>query len=167
MAWISAMDMADGALFNRVPSLSNTSSVGPTIGQPPLSSGKCVPPSHGRAADALRPACPICTPITAPQDFANAFTGAMAATCASFQSPAQPGVIRPSGVTAVASAMIRPVPPMATPPIWAMCQSVATPSLDEYWHIGPIPMRLRSVMSLILSGSKSADISCLRLCSWL
>src|ERR1035437_727788 len=68
--------------------------------------------------------------------------------------PASPGVMRPSGETAVASAMIRPAPPMAREPRCTRCQSPAIPSSEEYWHIGDTPMRLRSVTDLIVSESK-------------
>jgi hypothetical protein len=52
----------------------------------------------------------------------------------------------------VASAITNPAPPTAGAPRFTKCQSVATPSLDEYWHIGDTPMRLRSVTDLIVSG---------------
>ncbi len=39
---------------------------------------------------------------------------------------AQPGVIRPSGETAVASAITSPAPPTAREPRWTKCQSFAT-----------------------------------------
>ncbi len=66
--------------------------------------------------------------------------------------PASPGVMRPSGETALASAITKPAPPAARAPRCTRCQSFATPSLDEYWHIGDTPMRLRSVTDLIVSG---------------
>ena len=34
-----------------------------------------------------------------------------------------------------------------------MCQSVARPSSEQYWHMGDTPMRLRSVMDLMVNGA--------------
>ena len=65
-----------------------------------------------------------------------------------------PGEIRPSAETAVASAMTNPAPPAARAPRWTKCQSVATPSSEEYMHIGETPTRFRKVIDLIVSGSK-------------
>jgi hypothetical protein len=73
-------------------------------------------PSHGRLADALRPACAIWMPATAPCCFRKATTRGHFSAWRSFHRPVQPGVIRPSGETAVASATIRPAPPMACDP---------------------------------------------------
>ena len=53
---------------------------------------------------------------TAPKLSINALIGATACICASFQSPVQPGLIRPSGETAVASQIIKAAPPMARAP---------------------------------------------------
>ncbi len=63
----------------------------------------------------------------------------------SSQRPVQPGVIRPSRVTAVASAIDAPRPPSAKRAWWAKCQSFGTPSKARYWHIGETTIRLRSV----------------------
>ena len=60
--------------------------------------------------------------------------------------------MRPSGATAVASTMTSPAPPTAREPRWTKCQSFATPSSAEYWHIGETPMRLRSVTERMVSG---------------
>lgn len=51
-----------------------------------------------------------------------------AVTWVSFQMPRSAGLIRPSGLTAVASVRMRPVPPTARAARWAKCQSVATPA---------------------------------------
>src|SRR5450432_3339843 len=77
---------------------------------------------------------------------------AIGSMCLSAQIPASPGVIRPFAETAVASAMTSPAPPTAREPRCTRCQSVATPSLDEYWHMGETPMRLRNVTDLMVSG---------------
>jgi hypothetical protein len=48
------------------------------------------------------------------------------------QSPVHPGVMRPSGVTAVASATRSPAPPTARLPRWTRCQSFGRPSVALY-----------------------------------
>lgn len=60
------------------------------------------------------------------------------------------GEMRPSGLTAVASVMISPVPPAARAARWEKCQSVGTPAAAPsgaalYWHIGGIQTRLGTV----------------------
>ena len=65
-----------------------------------------------------------------------------------------PGVIRPSRVTAEASTMTRPAPPDARLPRWTKCQSLASPSSAEYWHIGETAIRLRKVVPSIIKGLK-------------
>src|ERR1700690_1649009 len=55
--------------------------------------------------------------------------------------------MRPSGVTAVASVNTRPAPPAARAPRWTRCQSLAKPSMLEYWHIGETAMRFGRVTS--------------------
>ena len=50
-----------------------------------------------------------------------------------------------SAVTAVASTITRATPPAARLPRWTRCQSSAMPSVAEYWHMGDMTMRLRSV----------------------
>src|SRR5580698_1247198 len=97
-------------------------------------------------------------PGTAPAALMAATTGANACACPSFQMPVQPGVMRPSGDTAVASTINNPAPPRARPARCTRCQSLIRPSSAEYWHIGGTAMRLRSDTSLSLNGSKSADI---------
>jgi hypothetical protein len=61
--------------------------------------------------------------------------------------------MRPSGETALASAMTNPAPPTAREPRCTKCQSVAAPSTEEYWHMGDTPMRLRKVTDLMVKGS--------------
>ncbi len=39
-----------------------------------------------------------------------------------------------------------------------MCQSLATPLVELYWHIGDIPMRFLKVTPLIFSDEKSAAV---------
>src|SRR5580693_7183914 len=63
--------------------------------------------------------------------------------------------MRPSAETALASVKIRAAPPTAREPRWTRCQSLAKPSVLEYWHIGETTMRLRSFRSRIWSGSKT------------
>ena len=48
--------------------------------------------------------------------------------CASFQIPRSSGLMRPSGVTPVASVNTRPAPPTARLPRCTRCQSLAKPS---------------------------------------
>src|SRR3569833_2650697 len=79
---------------------------------------------------------------------------ASGSTCFSAHSPASPCEIRPSGETAVASAITSAAPPTARDQRWTKCQSVAAPYSDEYMHIGETPMRLRSVTERMVSGSK-------------
>ena len=67
--------------------------------------------------------------------------GFSAASVASFQSPRQPGVMRPIASTAVASMQKIAAPDSASELIWVKCQSLATPSTAEYWHIGATMMR--------------------------
>lgn len=70
-------------------------------------------PSHGRLALALRPAWPIWIPGTAPAALIDAAMRASPSAWASFHRPRQPGVMRPSGETPVASTITRPAPPRA------------------------------------------------------
>ncbi len=81
------------------------------------------PPSHGAAFDALRPACAIWMPGTAPCSLRNAVIGRKAAACASDQMPESSGLMRPSGVTAEASTITAPAPPVARAPRWTRCHS--------------------------------------------
>src|SRR5882757_5992107 len=64
--------------------------------------------------------------------------------------------MRPCRSTSVISATTRPAPELASMPRWVRCQSVATPSLALYWHMGDTTMRLASVRSASRIGEKSA-----------
>src|SRR4051812_24645362 len=72
--------------------------------------------------------------------------------CSSFQMPISPCVILPSGEIAVASTMTSPAPPTAREPRCTRCQSLASPSMLEYWHIGETAIRFLSVMPRSVSG---------------
>ena len=71
-------------------------------------------------------------------------TRVSAASVASDHSPRQPGVMRPTASTAVASMISSPAPDKARWPRWTRCQSVAAPSTALYWHIGAMTMRFFS-----------------------
>src|SRR5580692_7817978 len=71
--------------------------------------------------------------------------------------PRSPLVIRPSGVTAVASTITSATPPTARLPRWTRCQSLASPSAATYWHMGDITIRLRNVTPRIVSGLSRSD----------
>src|SRR5580704_4743247 len=75
--------------------------------------------------------------------------------CSSFQIPRSWGLMRASGNTAVASVKTREAPPTARLPRCTRCQSVAKPSVLEYWHIGETIIRLGSRTSRICRLSKS------------
>src|SRR5215468_2046832 len=64
--------------------------------------------------------------------------------------------MRPWRSTWVASTTSRPAPELANMPRWVRCQSLATPSLALYWHIGDTTMRFESVSSASLIGENSA-----------
>lgn len=80
--------------------------------------------------------------------------GVQASTCASFQSPVSSGEMRPSGETAVASAMTRPAPPAANCARCTWCQSFGMPSSALYWHMGETQRRLRISIPRIVTGVK-------------
>ena len=86
--------------------------------------------------EALRPAWASWMPGTAPCSPMKRAIGAKAAAWASDQMPLSSGLIRPSGLTALASTMTSPAPPTARLPRWTRCQSVGSPSRLEYWHMG-------------------------------
>src|ERR1700685_2885162 len=65
--------------------------------------------------------------------------------------------MRPSAETAAASVKTRDAPPTARLPRCTRCQSVAKPSVLEYWHMGDTTIRLRSVSSRMVSSSNSMD----------
>src|SRR5580700_6451671 len=64
----------------------------------------------------------------------------------------QPWVMRPWRSTWVASTTTRPAPEFASMPRWAMCQSVAQPSTELYWHIGATTMRFSNATPPSLIG---------------
>ena len=64
--------------------------------------------------------------------------------------------MRPIASTAVASMQNIAAPDSASELIWVKCQSLASPSTDEYWHIGATMMRLGSVRSRSLIGVNRA-----------
>ena len=74
---------------------------------PPCASLSAPLPSHGRTVLALRPACASWIPATAPCASMNRKMRASISMCSSFQIPRSCGLIRPSGTTAVASAITR------------------------------------------------------------
>ena len=71
-------------------------------------------------------------PGTAPAALMARTDGTKACARSSFQMPVQPGVMRPSGDTAVASTTTRPAPPRASAARCGRCQSVTRPSMAEY-----------------------------------
>jgi len=96
----------------------------------------------------LRPAWASCI-VTAIGEClrTEAMIGFSAASVASFHSPRQPGVMRPVASTAVASMQKIAAPDSASELMWVKCQSLASPSTAEYWHIGATMMRLGSFRS--------------------
>jgi hypothetical protein len=85
---------------------------GATVCQPRgWSGGMFAPPCHGTSLDALRPACASWIAILIGECRRIALmTGSSAAACSSDHRPRSSGVMRPSGVTAVASMISRPAP---------------------------------------------------------
>ncbi len=134
----------------------NGSADGATVCHAPSSAGSGSPPFHGTRHDALRPACPSWIAGTAPCAATNAAIRRHDSTWASSQSPQSPGVMRPSGATAVASATTSPAPPTARLPRCTRCHSFGTPSTAEYWHIGDTKMRLGIVTPRSTSGANSS-----------
>src|SRR6185312_16106037 len=118
---------------------------GATCCHPPSEREIKVPPPAGGLVLAFRPACDSCIAGIEPRDSINLAISWSFATCSSFQMPKHAGVIRPSGVIAVASAVTTAAPPTAREPRCTRCQLLAKPSSDEYWHIGETMMRWGSV----------------------
>jgi hypothetical protein len=71
--------------------------------------------------------------------------------------PASHGVIRPSGVTPLASTHTSDAPPTARLPKWTKCHSLGMPSSLEYWHMGETNTRLWNSTERRTSGEKSAE----------
>ena len=81
-------------------------------------------------------------------------------SAASFSSeyrPRQPGVMRPTALTAVASKMQSPAPDCANCPICAQCQGAAVPSTALNWHRGEMMTRFFSVRPASLMGVNRCD----------
>ena len=104
---------------------------GATGCQPPVRRARsAAPPSQGAWLEALRPACASWIAIGIGECRRTAAsTRRSAASVASDHSPRSPGVMRPSGSTAVASMVSRPAPDSARWPRWIRCQSLASPSI--------------------------------------
>ena len=64
--------------------------------------------------------------------------------------------MRPIASTAVASMQKIAAPDSASELMWVKCQSLASPSTDEYWHIGATMMRLASVKAAQLDRGKQS-----------
>src|ERR1700730_4782282 len=81
------------------------------MSQPPSSNGRSMP-SHISLVAPLRPAWPSCRPIFAAElAWTKSTMRRQAASCSSFHSPVQPGVMRASRLTQVISVTIKPAPP--------------------------------------------------------
>ena len=121
--------------------------LGASVCQPPFSGAISMPPSHGAALDALRPAWLIWmhTGTCGARRRARCSLSASAAWVASSHRPKQPGLMRPTAETAVASMVNRPAPLLSKLVQWLRCQSVAWPFSAEYWHMGATTMRLGKV----------------------
>src|SRR5689334_16160146 len=63
--------------------------------------------------------------------------------------------MRPIASTWVASMQNIAAPDNASELMWVKCQSLASPSTDEYWHIGETMMRLGNFRSRNWIGEKS------------
>lgn len=121
--------------------------LGATGCQPPSASGTYRSESQGLSIDVLRPAWASWMAGTAPCALMAAVMRVNASCWRSFHRPRSQGVMRPSGRTAVASAMTRPAPPTARAARWVRWKSVGTPvsgpwAAAEYMHIGDIHTRL-------------------------
>jgi hypothetical protein len=75
-------------------------------------------------------------------------------------------VIRPIASTPVASMQNIAAPDNASELIWLKCQSVASPFLAEYWHIGATMMRLGRVRLRSFMGVKRALMTCPGFMTW-
>ncbi len=112
--------------------------------------GQALAAAPRTCVDALRPAWASWIPGTAPKYASCALISAKACACVSFQIPRSAADMRPSGLTAVASVRIRPVPPIARLTRCVRCHSLGTPTWSpmtsaEYWHIGAIQTRFGMV----------------------
>ena len=116
-------------------------------GQLPSRSGRSAPlPCQGALLLPLGPAWPIWIAIFASLPWCTKFTmRAKASRCASFHSPGQLGVMRPSALGQVISTTTMPAPPIAREPRCTMWKSPGTPSAQEYCAIGDTTTRFFSV----------------------
>jgi hypothetical protein len=73
------------------------------------------------------------------------------------QMPASHGVMRASGLTALASTHTSDAPPTARLPRCTKCHSLGMPSSLEYWHMGETKTRFRKVTERSVSGAKSCE----------
>src|SRR5471030_2401747 len=80
-----------------------------------------------------------------------------ATACAADQMPASHGVMRPSGVTALASTKTSEAPPTARLPRWTRCQSSGIPCSLEYWHMGETKTRLWKATERSVKGEKRLE----------
>lgn len=117
-------------------------------------------PSHISRVEPLRPLWPSWRPIAAPGPACTkSVTRRQEASCPSFHRPAQPGVIRPSGLTQTISVMTRPAPPRARAPRWTRWKSPGVPSAAEYMSIGETTTRLRRVSPRRVKGVNIGGVS--------
>src|SRR6266571_342509 len=92
-----------------------------------------------------------------------------AMTCSGLYIPVQPGLMRPSRLTSVISAMTSAAPPTAREPRFTRCQSFGVPSSAEYWHMGETTIRFdrstsRSRKGVNMGGGAGAAATATRLC---
>ena len=66
--------------------------------------------------------------------------------------------MRPASSTPQASSSTSDAPLVAMEDKWAMCQSVAAPCSEEYWHIGDTTMRLGNCSPRRASGWNKAEL---------
>ena len=150
---ISALVIALG----RCQSGANGSAEGASVCHAPSPGFKGLPPSAGGSVEPLRPACPSCSPCAAmPYCLQKSMTRFAAASLSSEYMPAHFSVIRPSGLTCVASVITRAPAPSENEPRCIRCQSPAEPLSELYWHIGETAMRFLSVRPRSVIGEKSA-----------
>ena len=145
-AWICAMS----AKLNSVGAASCGKcgkALGATVGQPPSAGESNMPPFQGAALDALRPAWLswMHTGTAGAKRRARCRLSLKAAAVASSHKPKQPGLMRPTAETAVASKVTMPAPPLSSWVQCAKCQSLAWPCTEAYWHMGATTMRLGRV----------------------
>src|ERR1700761_8555854 len=88
----------------------------------------------------------------------DARIGRSADSVASFQRPRQPGVMRPTASTWVASMQNIAAPDSARLLMCVKCQSFALPPSAEYWHIGATIIRLGNARSRRRIGENRALI---------